>query len=196
MSNKQKVLTKTNVTTFSIESQKIHIIDGALNLDLVNQFFDYVSKLSFKKNERDDYDDRYPIFSTDFKTDLFEKETEIGKTARGFVTKFYNEKVYNLNRSYINMSFYGDMEFPHRDCQINEDDITVLYYVNNVWDYRWGGETLFYSGRDTVRAILPTPGRFLIFPGNIEHTGSVPTRICNVPRFSLAMKYVSANHQN
>ena len=180
---------QSGIQTFEIENQYIYVIDGLVSSELITDFHSYVSNLSFRKKEKDDYDDVYPIFSVDFKTEIFATETEIGRLSSELVKKYFKETDYKLNRSYINMSFYGDMEFPHRDCGLDEKDVTVLYYVNEKWDYRWGGETLFYSKKDTCRAILPTPGRFLLFPGNIEHTGTVPTRICNLPRFSLAMKF-------
>lgn len=174
--------------TIEIEGKNIFVIDEIIPEDEVKDFFAYVNGLSFYKNERDHEKDDFPIFSVDFEPTVFENETFIGNKAKELLTEFHG-KDYKLTRSYINMSCYGDVEFPHYDCDKDSKDITVLYYVNQKWDYRWAGETLFYSGKDTRAAVLPKPGRFVIFPGNIEHTGTVPSRICKIPRYSLALKY-------
>lgn len=171
-----------------IENQKIYVLDELLPFEEIQDFFTYVNGLSFYKHERDDEKDEFPIFSVDFEPNVFETETYIGAKARALVTEYYCD-AYKLNRSYINMSCYGDVEFPHYDCDQDSKDITVLYYVNQKWEYKWAGETLFYSNKDTRAAVLPRPGRFVIFPGNIEHTGTVPSRICKIPRYSLALKY-------
>jgi Rps23 Pro-64 3,4-dihydroxylase Tpa1-like proline 4-hydroxylase len=91
------------------------------------------------------------------------------------------------------VSSYGDVAYPHRDCAIERDDITVLYYVNKDWHYKYGGETIFYEKKDSKLALLPKPGRFVIFPGSIEHMGSVCSRICKETRITLALKYVEYN---
>lgn len=171
-----------------IDKKKIHVIDGAVAEPDVKEFFNFVSGLSFRRNERDHDGDLYPIFSVDFKPDFME-ETAIGNIAAKLLQRIYPESCFQLFRSYINMSHYGDLEYPHRDCAVKGTDVTVLYYVNLKWDYQWGGETMFYEGGDTRLAVLPKSGRFLIFPGSIEHIGSVPSRACNESRFSLAMKY-------
>jgi hypothetical protein len=62
--------------------------------------------------------------------------------------------------------------------------------VNKKWDYKWGGETIFYEEKDTRMAVLPRPGRIVIFPGRVEHIGTIPTRICTQSRLTLALKYV------
>ena len=171
-----------------VDKKKIYIIDGAVEQPEIADFFGFVNNLSFKKNERDHDSDQYPIFSVDFKPEFLE-ETTIGITARKLLDQQYPNQRFDLFRSYINMSHYGDLEYPHRDCHPNGNDITILYYVNITWDYQWGGETMFYENGDTRLAVLPTPGRFLIFPGSIEHIGTIPTRACNKSRFSLALKY-------
>ncbi|WP_268225301.1 FlmC family 2OG-Fe(II) oxygenase [Sinomicrobium oceani] len=177
---------KTRVA--ELDNKKIIIVDDIVPTGEIEDFFTYVNGLSFYKHERDDEMDEYPIFSVDFTPEVFESDTFIGEKAKELLLANYNGN-YRLKRSYINMSCYGDIEFPHYDCGSDEKDITVLYYVNHKWDYRWGGETLFYSNQDTRITVLPKPGRFVLFPGNIEHTGTVPTRICKIPRYSLALKY-------
>lgn len=178
-----------NIRKEAIDGKAIFIVDDFLDKSDADSFYSFVSGLRFSKKERDFDGDEYPIFSIDFIPEKFEQDSTIGKAGRHLLEHVAGIKGLELYRSYINMSHYGDMEFPHRDCGIDESDVTVLYYINPAWDYRWGGETMFYEQKQTKIAVLPAPGRFVIFPGAVEHIGSIPTRICTTSRFSLALKY-------
>lgn len=176
------------VKKIKIENNDLHIIDNVLKEEVIEDFYGIIKGLPFTKNERDHEEDEYPIFSVDFHLDRI-KEMDVGVKALELLEKFCTNNEYSLYRAYVNMSHFGDMEFPHRDCPIEEDHVTVLYYANTNWPHHWGGETLFYENHDTCYAVIPKPGRFAIFHGAIEHTGSVPTRACNFSRYSLALKF-------
>ncbi|UKB84722.1 2OG-Fe(II) oxygenase [Chryseobacterium sp. MEBOG06] len=177
------------IEVVKVDNKEITIINNFLDSDEINAFYEYVSDLSFVKKEKDDEYDEYPIFSVDFIPEEFINDTFIGIKIKEYLQSINMFDQFLLYRSSINMSHYGDVEFPHYDCPIDRKDITVLLYVNNKWDYKWGGETLFYESHDSKAAVLPKPGRLVIFPGNIEHLGGVPTRICKASRFSLALKF-------
>lgn len=166
----------------------IFIVDDAITLDGINGFYKFISNLPYTKKEVDDAADEFPIFSVTFQVSKFEDQTEVGAMGRQLLNELRSDK-YELHRAYINMCHYGDMEYPHMDCQANEEDITVLYYANTKWDYTWGGETQFYEKMEVVSSISPKPGRFVLFDGNIEHVGTIPTRVCKESRLTLAMKY-------
>ncbi|WP_212004681.1 2OG-Fe(II) oxygenase [Chitinophaga sp. HK235] len=173
-----------------VQGENIHIIDDTFSEEEIQAFFEYVEELPFRRKEKSNEYDNFPIFSTDFDPVVFEESTYIGQKARLLLETYVPEgKHYNLFRAYVNLSTYGDVEYPHYDCQADQKDITVLYYVNLKWNNTFGGETIFYEEHDTRLAILPKPGRFVIFPGKIEHMGSVASRICKTPRYSLALKY-------
>lgn len=179
-----------------IEGKSIFIIDNSVSEDEIEVFYEYVMGLSFKRMERSTSYDEFPNFSADFNPEIFEKEIFIGQKARMLLNEFITEgKNYTLKRSYVNLSNYGDVEFPHYDCPLDKDDITVLYYINNTWNYKYGGETIFYADKDSRLAVLPTPGRFVIFPGNIRHMGTIATRICKESRVTLALKYINLKNQ-
>ena len=178
----------------NVENKNIYIIDDVFSGDEIEAFYEYVKELPFTRNEKSTSYDEFPIFCTDFRPDQFEKETYVGQKARELLQQFIAKaSEYKLFRSYINLSNYGDVEYPHYDCPVDANDITILYYVNKEWHYKYGGETVFYSNKDSRIAVLPTPGRFVIFPGNIEHLGSIATRICKLSRYSLALKYKTFN---
>ncbi len=174
-----------------LEEKDIFIVDQAIQPEEVESFYDITTNLDFRRQERSNDKDQYPIFSVDFIPDRFEQEMPIGIKARQLLEDLIPDEHFDLYRAYINMCHYGDMEYPHRDCRKDAKDITVLYYVNRHWDYEWGGETKFYEKGETRLAVLPKPGRFLIFRGAVEHIGSIPTRVCNISRFTLALKYIS-----
>ena len=172
-----------------VGDSEIKVIDDYFSSEEICKFFKYAKILPYRRREYDNEKDEYPIFSVDFDPIKFQKEMEIGIKISAILESLCFDKSYCLKRVYINMSHYGDVEFPHYDCLPEEKDITVLYYVNDFWDYTWSGETFFYLNHQPEFVVLPKPGRILIFPGNIEHMGSVPSRICKVSRLSLALKY-------
>jgi SM-20-related protein len=92
---------------------------------------------------------------------------------------------FRAQRAYINQSVYGDVYQMHRDLS----DVTVLYYANLNWETDWGGETIYFDDDcDAQLVVSPRPGRLLVARGNILHRGSVPTRDCPEPRFTIAYK--------
>src|SRR5579863_95532 len=167
-----------------LEGYPVYVIDDFLEAHDVAHFFDQAVELPFTRAEKDFDGDQYPIFSYDFDPNEFEAEYSIGQRAKRLIGDFFPEDTVAIFRAYINMSHYGDVEFPHRDCDIGKKNITFLYYMNKEWDYRWGGETKFYEGGDPRILILPKPGRCAVFRGAVEHMGSIPTRICTKPRLT------------
>ncbi len=189
----QTALDQSTIQTLSVSGENVFYVDGLMLPEEVEHFSKVASSLSFRRAERSHDGDEYSSFSTDFQVEQFSSKVKIGRVSDELINNLYPHSGYELYRAYINMSHYGDVEYPHTDCAPDDDDITVLYYAHHQWNRDWGGETFFYQGQNVVAAISPIPGRFLIFPGAIDHVGSVPTRICKTPRFSLAMKYKAKN---
>ncbi|WP_268225303.1 2OG-Fe(II) oxygenase [Sinomicrobium oceani] len=177
----------------TVDSKKIHIIDGVLTKEDVENFYLYLSRLSYFKVEKANDDDQLPKFSRDLRSKIFETQSVVGIKAKELVKELYQED-YILYRTTINLILKGDMEFPHRDVSIPRNDITVLYYANNLWDYKWGGETIFYEEQDSKIGILPMPGRYVVFEGYVEHKAGIPTFFSKQPRYTLALKFISKNN--
>ncbi len=92
-------------------------------------------------------------------------------------------------RAYVNHSVYGDAYLMHRDFSA----VTVLYYVNLVWEPDWGGETIYFDDdKDAQVVISPRPGRILVARGAILHRANVPTRDCQETRLTIALKLAKA----
>ena len=91
-----------------------------------------------------------------------------------------------LERAHVNLELYGDMLFPHQDLELG---VTAVYYANPVWEETWQGETVFYKDGEPAHAVLPKPGRLVVFDADIVHRVGVPSRECYVPRISVAFKF-------
>jgi hypothetical protein len=172
-----------------VDGQSVYYVDNLVPKEEVDKFSRIAEKLSFTKTEISHERDEYLSFKVNFKTENFHEKVKMGRISEDLIRQLYPAKQYRLYRAYLNMTNFGDVEYPHTDCARDEEDITILYYAHGNWDKSWGGETYFYSRDEVELAISPKAGRFLIFPGAVEHVGTVPTRICKTSRFSLVMKY-------
>ena len=92
-------------------------------------------------------------------------------------------------RIYTNAMMFGDVAHIHRDG--GHEGCTALLYANERWDPSLSGETMFFSEQEQARhAILPKPGRLLLFVASIKHCGRPPSRIFWGQRLTLAIKFV------
>ncbi|KXH83270.1 FlmC family 2OG-Fe(II) oxygenase [Chryseobacterium kwangjuense] len=177
-----------------IDSKNVYIIDDILTENEVNSFHKFASSLSYARTEKSIQVDQFPKYVVNFEPEKFENTTFLGKKSKELLEQFVEDSEnYKVFRAYINLSLYGDVEFPHRDCPQGRGDITILYYVNEYWEKNYEGETIFYSEGDSQFCVLPKPGRFIVFNGDVEHKGGLPSRICKIPRYTLAIKYCYKN---
>lgn len=92
---------------------------------------------------------------------------------------------YKITRSVLNLSTPSDVFFLHS----HSEDKVVLYYINLEWQTHWYGETLFYDEalKNIVLATPYTPGRVIVFDGNIPHTIRPQSHSAPFFRFTLTM---------
>ena len=111
--------------------------------------------------------------------------------------KFYTEEFFNiiknlikidveLVRVYANGQTYGLPGYMHIDSE-EENNLTVIYYANHVWNPEWGGHTVI-TADDGIASVLPSGNTAIVFPGNIPHVANEPTRHCPVLRTTVAFK--------
>lgn len=101
----------------------------------------------------------------------------------------YPSSELHLERMHCNMHLYGDVQHAHTDLV---PGVTTLYFANPEWKTEWMGETVFCGDDgEPLYAILPKPGRLVIFDGSIVHRAGVPSRYCLQPRVSIAFKFLS-----
>ena len=124
----------------------------------------------------------------DLSPEMLASEPFFGEMHRLGADMFAGEK-FELERAYVNSAVYGDVYFPHRDCLAYDNDVTVLYYGNLVWESDWGGETVFFNENlDAELAVSPRPNRAIAMRGAIPHRGGVPSRVYHLERFTIAYK--------
>jgi Rps23 Pro-64 3,4-dihydroxylase Tpa1-like proline 4-hydroxylase len=93
-----------------------------------------------------------------------------------------------LVRCYANAHTFGIEGYPHTDSR-KPGNYTTIFYVNPVWKPEWAGETVFLNDLgDISNAVLPKPGRVVIFDGRVTHTARALTRICPALRVTLMFK--------
>jgi hypothetical protein len=83
--------------------------------------------------------------------------------------------------------------FSHVDWTPALEHWTALYYVNPIWKSNWGGETVFYTDdkeTDILKAVMPKPGRFVVFNAAIPHRSSPPTSVFRGLRTSISFKLI------
>jgi Rps23 Pro-64 3,4-dihydroxylase Tpa1-like proline 4-hydroxylase len=179
------------IRAMEIEGMPIFVIDELFDELEVSTIFRDIESGDFTREEYDLPGDDHPIFSFEYDARKFETNHPVAVRTRQQLASCFPSEKHKLVRAYVNRCNSEDISYPHRDCVDYSRNVTALYYANPTWDYRWGGETKFYEKSDTRYAVLPHPGRIVVFRGAIEHMGSVPSQICHDPRYTLAMKYSS-----
>ncbi len=93
--------------------------------------------------------------------------------------------------AYINGYTYGTDGFPHFEVPTPRagEQRSILIYCCSRWEPAWGGETIFFDADgDVSAAILPKPGRVLVFRGDVLHVARAPSRFCPIERRVLVFK--------
>jgi hypothetical protein len=90
-----------------------------------------------------------------------------------------------LQRGFVNLTFPGQthIEHTHRNTDV------ILYYVNDVWNREWAGETMFYSddNSELERAVEYVPNRVVFFNGEHPHVIRPPTFDATFYRFTVSL---------
>lgn len=95
---------------------------------------------------------------------------------------------HTLVRCYANAHTFGVEGYPHVDSRM-PGNYTTIFYINPVWKPEWAGETVFMNDLgDIAHAVLPKPGRMVVFDGRIVHAARALTRICPAMRVTLMFK--------
>lgn len=95
----------------------------------------------------------------------------------------------HLGNVYTNMLRFMDKPKAHFD-NVDSRNRTVMFYMNDEWDYNWGGETVFYNfKKEIIKSVLPKPGRVVSFDGRIPHAARAPMTTAYQPRYITVMKF-------
>jgi SM-20-related protein len=172
-----------------VEGRPIRVFDGLL--PNVSEYVQVLSRAAFTRSEIARPDTAgYRHWATEVKLEALARQPIFDITQQAVRTFDRPGTVYKPYRAYTNVASYGDMLFTHTDCLPDQHDLTALWYLCDSWDIEWGGETLFFDAKDDVAcAVIPKPGRLVVFDGAIKHVGRPPNRICYTPRYTFAIKF-------
>ena len=125
-----------------------------------------------------------------------EKEDEINKilykTADDILKKENLFDSVKLVNSYASSYVYGTLHDFHEDGATDYNQIyTVMFYLNKIWVLPYAGETVFLNKDKTEieNAVIPKPGRAVIFDGFITHAAREISRSCIELRMVATLKY-------
>ncbi len=98
----------------------------------------------------------------------------------------------------VNNGRFGDNPLDHRDnYDKHSENITLLLYLNPVWNLNHGGETVFFSDQSEIEfSVLPKFCRMLMFDSYINHAARPPSRLFHGTRYTLAIKLTRAASSN
>lgn len=90
-------------------------------------------------------------------------------------------------RVIINMYNHGDSSWLHKD---GDEDYhwTAILFMNEYWDVNWGGDFVLVKDNEVYKCTAPTPGKFVLFKGNILHGARPVSREAQFPRIGLAIQ--------
>jgi len=90
----------------------------------------------------------------------------------------------------INAQSMGQDGTPHRDGVLNSKDRTLMYFVNNKWDKKWGGpfQILDPDTKEVLHEIDYVPGRLIYFDAGLLHRGLAPKNVPYVYRKSIVYR--------
>ncbi|AGG54143.1 DNA endonuclease V [Synechococcus phage S-SSM4] len=101
----------------------------------------------------------------------------------------------NFHRVVYNCFRFGDSPNLHIDGE-QEDALSFMVYPNTKWSEAWGSESVFVRDGEITDAIIPKPGRLVIFPGSIPHGAKAPNRNHEgVARFSAVFQYTPGQEE-
>lgn len=181
----------------TIVTAAIDVIDGTVPTDLVETLDQIVRmpiwKHSIKSSNNDPFMFWYAGFANN-EAELQARSAELHALWRYIRPHVTSEQ--EIQCAYANGQTYGQPGSIHMDHK-ESGHRTVVYYCNSVWRTDWHGETMFYTPdhSDVIRAVLPKPGRVVIFDANIPHASRDPSRLCSVMRVTITFKLGPRQHQ-
>ncbi len=101
-----------------------------------------------------------------------------------------------VNRVYANAQGSANRSDIHVDAHYH-GCYSILLYANLHWPKEFEGETIFYTeDEELYGAVLPKPGRVVVFDGSIPHIGRPPHPEVNGNRITVVYKMVPNKDQN
>lgn len=181
----------------SLDQKKLFVIeDNLYDVDSCKNVYNYFKNCEWKfdgknRTEKSQKWDYYLNFKDKVEQDLL-------KISNSIIKKYGLDKLFKLKRAYASANTYGFSGEYHFDDGAKEynEIVTVMFYLNEEWDFDFGGETFFlnHDRNEIEYAIIPKPARALIFDGFIYHGPRPLSKFCNQLRMVLTFKYELLNN--
>lgn len=168
-----------------IDSKQILFYDNLFSMVQRDSMYQFVRNSKFQIGWRDSprielsgYQNLHSVFS--------QEDVENLGLLRWLKGSEVEEKLSGLeyDKTVVNLSTPSDVNFIH----VHHGQVVLLYYPNLDWKPEWYGETLFYSedGASVSWAGAYTPGRVLLFDGEIPHSIRPQSSLAPHYRFTVA----------
>jgi len=188
--SRARLFTRLKHREFSIAGRELHVFDNVLLDSAINAIDGSLAEKHYTLTESDLENGESPIFATELDVQNRLPESSLDRHIAELVCTSFHQQAHRPERSYVNLSRYGDMAYPHRDAQGSmSKNVTALAYLNRQWQIEFGGETKFFDEDGTSIGVLPHPGRLALFRGYMLHVGSIPNRECRIARYTMATKF-------
>jgi hypothetical protein len=180
--------------------RRILVIDQATDPEQTNYFFEYINEHGVwglnpysAFGDANHENDNVP-FIHGFNSRSIESSPFWKKQLYPYIERFFGAG-YRPYDSSVNNGRFGDNPTDHRDTyQKTSGAITLLLYLNPVWNMNHAGETVFFSDEHEIElALLPKFCRLVIFDGYINHAARPPSRLFLGTRYTLAIKAIPFN---
>ncbi|HVY85549.1 MAG TPA: 2OG-Fe(II) oxygenase [Caulobacterales bacterium] len=173
----------------SVDGRDVAVFDDLMALEEAKSYFNALTQASFTRTEvakRELGEFRHWVCETPLEN---LPRLSLWPLTQQAVAHVRPSESYQPYRAYTNHASFGDMLFTHFDALPGARELTALWYLCDLWDVEWGGETLFFDAEGDAQAVVsPKPGRLVLFDGAIRHVGRAPNRICTTPRYTFAIK--------
>jgi len=180
-----------NVEYKKITDQKdrcIHVFDNLFTMQERNHAYRYIINSSFSIGFMDDNvieNSQHKHFCSEYTQEEYLQFGLIENIRQK--NEIINDILlnYNNSRTVVNLTMPNECHFIHNHPKNTK---MVLYYPNINWEANWQGQTFFYDEnlRDVLFCSPYTPGRLIIFDGDIPHTIGVPTNNAPFFRFTVS----------
>jgi len=166
---------------------KVTIVDDIFPKEINNYLYDLIIKEPIWNLNMYSREDAHKIVGCV----LFDKRVNINKETNinalvALIYEFIKIRVDFLSNNFVRAHLGAKAplqdDIQHKDGE--EDETTVLFYLNDEWKKNWGGETIVEG-----KKIEYKPNRAIIFPSNVMHGGNAP----KVKKFRPYINYVVKN---
>ena len=173
----------------TVDGRLLVALDDAVPGELVAAARENLAeRAAFRRHEQSSPNADQRHFVTDHDAALFCATPLYERIVRLAQLFFHPKAGLTPQRIYTNSMMFGDVAHIHRDG--GPSSVTALLYPNEKWHPSLSGETMFFTEEEeTAHAVLPKPGRLLLFVGSIKHCGRPPSRLLWGQRFTLAIKF-------